>query len=261
MSYGWSAGGAFAEFATNVLNWRAAIGHTVSGSTTLSLNSKKPFLLNIGENDNHPGVGPAGNADARMNIKNYQSRGVCAFLIESKKAPLYPERFDRSSLITEQQSKSIYNEIKSNNGLDQKNYLVLPSGQLKLAVTSNPAKYPVIRSLNSQQQADVEDQLAAINAEHMVKSDINGRVVEFIENLCSTTTPDNDEIVTNRRLLVYPNPASYFINIPNVREWKMYSVTGQLILFGKQDKVDVSSLAGGIYYIVSDKGIGKFIKE
>lgn len=261
LSYGWSAGGAFAEFATNVLNWRAAIGHTVSGSTTLSLNSKKPFLLNIGENDNHPGVGPAGNAEARMNIKNYQSRGVCAFLIESKKAPLYPERFDRSTLITEQQSKSIYNEIKSNNGLDQKNYLVLPSGQLKLAVTANPAKFPVIRSLNSQQQADVEDQLAAINAEHMVKSDINGRVVEFIENLCSTTTPDNDEISTNHRLLIYPNPASYFINIPNAREWKMYSVTGQLILFGKQEKVDISSLAGGIYYIVSDKGIGKFIKE
>lgn len=261
ISYGWSAGGAFAELAVNVLNWKAGIAHTVSGSTTLSLNAKKPFLLNLGENDNHPGVGSAGNATGRMNISNYQSRGVCAKLIDSKRSPLFPARFDRSTLINEQLSTSIFNEIKANGGLDQKNYLVLPSGQLKLAVTANPARFPVIRSLTTIQQQDVEDQLAALNAEHMVLADINGRAVDFIEKLCASTTPTEEEIKSEAKLLIYPNPASNVLHLPQVKNWKIYNASGHLMMQGKNDKADVALLTGGIYFVISDKGNGKFVKE
>ena len=98
---GWSAGGAFTEFISNTLGWNTAINHTSSGSTALSLNSQVqvPFLISINENDNNPNVGAQGNLEAKQNIENYKNRGACAQLHEQLKAPLYPERFDRSNMI------------------------------------------------------------------------------------------------------------------------------------------------------------------
>lgn len=261
IAYGWSAGGAFTEFVVNVLNWKAAVAHTVSGSSLMSMNANKPFFINIGLNDDHPNVGPTGNAEARVNIKNYQSRGVCAQLYESKAAPLFPERFDRSNLISEVLSKSIFNEIKSNGGLDQNNYMVSTSGKLKQAVGVTPGKFPVIRSLTSQQQDDVIQEMAATNSEHMVKADINNQIILFIENLCATVTPTVDEIKSIMPIRLYPNPVSGTLTVPNVKAWRILNIAGECMMLGNSNTIDVSRLANGMYFISTNQGIGKFIKH
>jgi hypothetical protein len=76
------------------------------------------------------------------------------------------------------------------------------------------------------------------------------------------STPSKDELNYKlNKFKLFPNPASYLINMPNVKYWKIYNASGQMVMQGKNDKAIVSSLTGGIYYVIGDTGNGKFVKE
>lgn len=258
-AYGYSAGGAFAEFVVNVLNWRAAIGHTVSGSTLLSQNADKPFYLSVNVNDNHPGVGPAGNAEAELNIKNYTDRGVCAVFHKFEASPLYPERLDRSSFIGEELSKAVFQELKKNNDLDENNYLRLSSEALKAKILSTPAKYPVIVSMNAAQLNDLEDQIAVVHAEHKVKADINGSLIEWLDSLCGTV--ETNEVETHsENIHIFPNPAQNGVWMNHKTSWVLYNVQGGIVKTGFGDFIDLSSTSSGLYILQTKMGSEKIVK-
>lgn len=259
---GWSAGGAFTEFIANALHWKAAINHTSSGSNLLAANANAvvPYLVSINENDNHPDVGPQGNQEARDNVMLYKNRGACAVLHEHLKAPLYPERFDRSPLIDENLSKSIFNEIKNNNGLDDRNFLKLLSDPLSLYISTNPTKFPVIIGLTNEQKAAVLRQIEVTNAEHNIKADINGLTLNFIEQACGNGTYTNEVVHNATRLTIIPNPATTTIDFDFNKQWAFYDQMGKQVLQGQHHLVDISQLSSGIYVVKSDIGVGKFVK-
>ncbi|MBK8818385.1 MAG: hypothetical protein IPN49_04580, partial [Saprospiraceae bacterium] len=229
IAYGYSAGGAFAELVVNVLKWKASINHNAPGSEPFSLQATVPYIVSISENDRHPDVGAAGNAQSKINIKNYTDRNICAVLLEHKKSPLYPERFDRSPLISEQQSIAIFNEIKNNNNLDANNNFINFSDALSLDIIANPQNYPVIVNLTNAQKAHLENQIDVTNAEHNVKADFNGYLVDFIQNLCGTTATEDIE---QQSLFFFPNPSSSSITFEDVLSYEIYDMTGKLMLKG-----------------------------
>lgn len=257
IAYGYSAGGAFSEFVANVLKWRAAINHNSSGSTPVSLQAVVPYIVAISENDRHPDVGQSGNAEAKTNIKNYTDRNVCAALHEHKKSPIYRERFDRSAFISEQESIDIFNELKINNKLDADNYFINFSDALKLDIFANPQKYPVIVSLSNEQKADLENQIDVANAEHNVKADINGFLINFIQNLCSSS---HTEEIRQQALSFYPNPATSSISFDDVLSYEIYDVTGKVVLKGFSREVAVDGLKAGFYIIRSGTKSGILIR-
>jgi len=69
-------------------------------------------------------------------------------------------------------------------------------------------------------------------------------------------------------LLVFPNPASDFLWIKNGvtknEEIRIISVTGQLILnikhITQDNKIDISGLKPGVYFIRTNGALSKFIK-
>jgi len=72
----------------------------------------------------------------------------------------------------------------------------------------------------------------------------------------------------NAPMLVYPNPAQDFLQVSGVglgNRYRIFNQNGQLVLSGKisknEDKIDVSSLLSGLYFISCDeKSLGqKFI--
>ncbi len=260
VAVGYSAGGAFTEFVVNVLHWRAAVNHNSSGSPIISTNSFIPYLVSISENDRNPGVGPAGNEEARMNIDNYRSRHACAELHEFKACPLFPERFDRSTYISEQLSKSIFDEIKSNNGLDSNNHLVKLYNELEQLVVSNPSKFPVILSLNSAQRADLENQISVTNAEHNIKADINGMTVKFIEVICGIQTATNENQSIGSSFVIYPNPVSDRITLPVFSKWNIFNLQGKICQKGQSSIIEVNSLDQGFYLLVTEYGRSSFVK-
>jgi hypothetical protein len=254
---GYSAGGAFAEFVANVLKWKCSINHNASGSLPLSSQAIVPYIVSISENDRHPDVGQAGNTAAKINIENYRNRNICSKLLEHKKSPLYPERFDRSPLISEQQSIAIFNEIKNNNKLNADNYFINFSDALKLDIFANPQKYPVIATLSNEQKLDVEHQIDVVNAEHNVKAEFNGYMINFIQNLCSTTATED---VNLQPLFFYPNPAMSGITFEDVLSYEIYDMAGNLLLKGRSKEVDVEGLKSGMYIVRSGIKVGKLVR-
>ncbi len=259
---GWSAGGAFTEFIANTLGWKAAINHTSSGNEILSKNPLVvvPYLVSINENDNNPGVGPQGNANARIYVQNYLDRGACARLHEQLEAPLYAQRFDRSPLIDESLSVQIFNEIKNNNALDSNHFLKIRPGQLAVFVAANPSGFPVILSLSPEQRNAVLKQLEVTYADHSFKADINGMSLKFIENGCGPVSSTSDPKSISE-ISLWPNPASQFIHLDGYAgPWELTGLFGQSIKRGKTTDIDISSLEPGIYFLRTQQATLKVLK-
>ncbi|MBK8699239.1 MAG: hypothetical protein IPN29_06700 [Saprospiraceae bacterium] len=248
---GYSAGSTFSEFVSNVLNWRAAVGHNSSGSEELSLIGNKPWLLSISLKDRNPAVGLEGNAAARVHHMNYRDRGVCATLHEYDEVPLFPERFDRSPLISEALSMAIYNELKNNNALDENNHFVGPFNEIELLVLNDPTRFPVILSLSTAQLSDLETQVQVTNAEHNLKADLNGLTLNFIEEICGMTTAVVDIDQVNNNIAIQPNPVSDVLYLSKFSDWQVYNAQGRLISSGRGSEISVTSLAVGLYVVAA----------
>ena len=202
----------------------------------------------IRNNDNNPGVGPAGNAMARVNVQNYLNRGACAILHEQLEAPLFPQRFDRSELISEALSVEIFNEIKKNNGLDSNNYLTNHPNQLVAVVAANPQKFPVIIGLTNAQRDAVLKQLEVTYADHSLKADINAMTLNLIEQGCGIINSNRDHNQHSTQL-IWPNPASSLIHLPNIAYWELADFSGRTLSKGSGSEINVTELASGIYFI------------
>ncbi|MBK7524510.1 MAG: hypothetical protein IPI53_10255 [Saprospiraceae bacterium] len=57
----------------------------------LSLEAIVPYVISISENDRHPDVGAAANAQSKINIKIIPTETFCTTLMNIKKSPLYPK--------------------------------------------------------------------------------------------------------------------------------------------------------------------------
>lgn len=260
IAMGYSAGGAFSEFVANVLNWRAAINHNSPGNEQISLNGHIPYIVSISLNDRHPAVGPEGNAMARANIQNYHNRGICAHLHEYEIQPLFPERFDRSPYINESLSRSIFNEIKSNNLMNEENYLIGVFSELQQIVLNNPSRFPVIISLTGLQLGHLENQIAVTNAEHNIKADINGRTLHFIEKLCGAPSSTNETTGHSTVLQLWPNPVHDRLHIGGSGTWLIFDLTGKEIVRGQHETAEVGSFAPGLYIVQRGSSVARFIK-
>jgi len=260
IALGFSAGGAFTEFVANVLRWKAAVNHNTSGSSLLSENSIIPYYHCISENDNHPDVGAAGNQEALVNYQHYLDRDACVVFEVFLQMPLYPERFDRSPLITESLSKAIFNEIKANNGLDENNYLKGLYDDLEQVVLNNITDFPVIASLTVPQRNHVKDQIQTTIAEHHFKADFNGRTVEFIQSVCYTTKTEDFSDQVSEHVLITPNPAMDVITVHVNGPFEIYSATGNLINICTDQIQDISDYATGVYIVKTEKGFARFVK-
>jgi hypothetical protein len=138
---------------------------------------------------------------------------VCAIYHEQNAIPLYPERFDRSSYISELLSKAIFNELKSNNMLTAKNYLRISADSIERFVIANPGQFPVIFSLSATQAGEVKTELEVTEANHKVKADINGRLFKFLLEACRNSSLTDTERPTITYLSIYPNPSSGIVKI------------------------------------------------
>ena len=64
----------------------------------------------------------------------------------------------------------------------------------------------------------------------------------------------------NEKFVIYPNPAKDYIFVKGVKSVEIYDVTGNLVLTGNtNDKIDISSLNQGVYFVKYENGFKKFI--
>jgi hypothetical protein len=129
-------------------------------------------------------MGQQGNANAISNSDALKSRGVCTGYNINISSPIYPSRFSRNVLISETTSTLIFNELKTNNLLTDKNLLKGYAQNVWDAVKLTPQKFPTIATLTTDQLAVVDEQLSCTTADHQFYSDANKKMIQFLIMQC-----------------------------------------------------------------------------
>ena len=82
-----------------------------------------------------------------------------------------------------------------------------------------------------------------------------------VSTITTTGIKENEE-KSKIELTVFPNPTTDVLNISKVVEFHIFSITGQEVLNGIDNKVDVSNLTNGVYFLKTVNGeMKKFVKN
>jgi hypothetical protein len=183
-SVGMSDGGFFSNALSYIFNFKAAVQYCAQGSANLMQITSIPTLFCMARFDNNDEVGQQGNADALSFSKSLTARGVCSRYLINERAPLYPERFARSGSVSISQSQAIFNELKSKGYIDNRNYYIGYSDALVHDFETNPANFPVLKTLSIMQLAFVTEQIDISVSDHHIYSDFNKAFVKFLNAQC-----------------------------------------------------------------------------
>lgn len=183
-SVGMSDGGFFSAGLANIYNFRASVQYCAQGSDNLMQATSIPTQFCMAANDDNPSVGIEGDAEALANSKAMNARGVCSKYFANQRSPIYPQRFARNGDIPLTLSSDIFNELNSKGFLDNKNYFKGYSDTLISEVQSNPADFPVIKSLTLSQLQSMLGQINISVADHHIYSDYNRATIKFLNTQC-----------------------------------------------------------------------------
>ena len=183
---GQSNGGSASIAVASFFKMKACVAYCASGGATSSIinTTNTPIKFCLQQWDNNSVMGQQGNANAISNSDALKLRGVCSVFNINRSSPVYPSRFSRNVLISENVSSLIFNELKSNNLLTDKNLLKGYAQNVWDAVKLTPQKFPTIAALNSDQIAVIDEQLSSTSADHQFYSDANKKTIHFLLNQC-----------------------------------------------------------------------------
>ncbi|MCS3798603.1 hypothetical protein [Niastella sp. OAS944] len=183
-SIGMSNGGAFSCCLSYVYKFRSGVSYCAQAYKVVFDISTVPYQFCMAKNDDQPEVGATGNADALTNSNGLNSRGVCSKYFINDKSPVYPERFARRSDISIATSIAIFNELKNNKWLTDKNYIKANSDSVSKIALANTAVYPAFNALNLLQRDFVKGQIDVMFAGHQFYSDMNKTTIKFLGSRC-----------------------------------------------------------------------------
>lgn len=202
---GMSNGGAFAPSVSFSLGFTATAIYCASGAQLLFKLTEVPTAWFMQKYDQHEQVGDEGNKQALELSTILADREICSEYHLNDHSPVHAQRFMRGGYIPENTAINIFNELKNNSILDDRNYLLYTDLQTDSIVKSRPGDFPVITGLFPGQQLVVLAHLANCFADHHFFSDYSRRTIRFFDNLCST--PSGISSNSKAQLKLYPNPA------------------------------------------------------
>ncbi len=271
-SVGMSNGGSFSSAISHILNFKAGVSYCASGAQLINTIRTTPFAFRMAKFDDNEEVGPEGNYEAWQNDSILENRGICHDYLLHNKQVLYPERFARIPGVSLATSQAIYNNLLTNNQIDNQGYAIY-SETIKSNVLANPILYPSIISQNTATQVEILNQISASNAEHKFYSDYNFQTLDFFNRLCALST----QVVETKKttFALYPNPCINEIMVSGMEAESTFQMTilnnlGQVVQSGKlkgvNQTLNIENLAPGIYCLQiqtdGNEVIGlKFIKQ
>jgi hypothetical protein len=179
-----SNGGGFSAALSFIYSFAAGVSYCAPTSTVVTSNSITPLQFCMAKYDNADQVGAAGNATAQTNSAALTARGICSKFFSHDRSPVYPQRFARWNGISLSISASIYNELKTNKWLDNRNCLISASESISASILANPSAYPVTSALSVVQYQFFLNQLDDMYAAHQFFSDYDKTTIHFLETPC-----------------------------------------------------------------------------
>ncbi|MCA0397523.1 MAG: hypothetical protein LCH51_08965 [Bacteroidetes bacterium] len=183
-SLGMSDGGFFSTALSFMYNYKACVNYCSQGSPTVIASTTVPTQFCMARNDNNESVGQAGNATALSNSNSLNARGVCSKYVIKERSPIYTERFARQGNITTSQSVSIFDELKKNQFIDDKNYFIGFSDAFINAFQNAPSNFPNFNALSMTQKTTVLGEINLSVSDHHMYSDFNKMTLRFLNTQC-----------------------------------------------------------------------------
>ena len=180
---GMSNGGNYSAYLSSYYKHKAAVSYCAQAGA-VSLTTVTPLQFCMARFDNNENVGQAGNAAALSNSQLITSRSICSKYLIKERSRLYPERFARRGDITLAQSAAVFNELKANGYLNNKNYFNGFSDALVTAYQANPTAFPQLNSLTALQKLYVVEQVGLSVSDHQMYSDYNRATLKFFNTQC-----------------------------------------------------------------------------
>ena len=245
---GGSNGANFSDFCSASLNYEASAHITGNGNNAVFQDHEnlKPILWLQAKNDNNQ------SADSLRALANYRSmlaQGICSRWIWHERSPLYPNRFARSyNNINEDLSKAIFDKLRSENYLDEENYLNVLHVNGEFPFNEFIEEF----NLNNDQKRDVLDQLNAANADHGAFSDYNKSIIDFFDS-CENLTSQQNINSDDNLLTIFPNPSCSFFELATEEffDCLIYDQNGKLVLqIENANSIDLSSQTNGVYFAI-----------
>lgn len=76
-----------------------------------------------------------------------------------------------------------------------------------------------------------------------------------------TITATNNTVNVNDKFSTYPNPTNGIVNLPTQLKYTVTNLSNQEVLTGEGSVIDLSTLEKGIYFIITDLGKSKVVKQ
>ncbi len=242
---GMSAGAVFSDICASALGFNASAHITAKGRTdTYTRSDIAPVIWIMSSNDNNQS---ADNTVAYSNYTTMLTSQVAEWhLLE--RSPVYRDRFRRSlDGITRLQADSVFQRLQNNGYLDTNNFLTTQD------ISTIPNNLWNNLGLNAIQKLEINQQLACVNAEHVLHSDYNKNIIRFFNQQQTISTVAKKEETKN--LLLYPNPVQDYLQIQIEKESvaseiAIYTSNGEIVAWAReQSQVKVDLLKPGIYFV------------
>jgi ligand-binding sensor domain-containing protein len=109
---------------------------------------------------------------------------------------------------------------------------------------------------------DVSDGLAGPNVRDLAIDAQNNVWVATSTGLSKIEgTPSAIQESSDKLFTLYPNPATNHLFVNTAGEKVCYSLMGEEVLRSQEQQLNVSELAAGVYYLRSEEGVAKFVKQ
>jgi hypothetical protein len=250
-----SNGGSYSATISHAFSFEAGVSYCASSVQPIFNVRTSPFAFRMAKFDDNAEVGLIGNYEAWQNDSILASRGICHDYKIMDRQPIYPERFSRIPGVSVTTSQGVFNELVTNNQLDNDNY-ALHSDTIKAHIIATPSAYPNFISLGTGDRLEVLNQIAAANSEHKFYSDFNFETLKFLNERCNASVGLNEINKEENSIVVYPNPANALLTIEfkeMISSFQVFNSIGEKVFETQKvvahDKIDVSKFEKGVYFI------------
>ncbi len=269
-SVGMSNGGAFSAAVATYFNWTAAVSYCAQAGNAVASITNVPIQWCMAKYDNHPNVGPAGNAEALANHNTLVSRGICSRYFLFDHSPVYAQRFMRSPTITQTKSNNLMQELQNNNLLDANKYLLYATDTIGGRILASPASYPQYLTLQASDKLFMATQVDVMYSAHQFFCDYDKRTLEFFNFQCNIPTAIADFELPMADFKIQPNPVNDVLQVSVSEsligeEAVVFDLSGREIMKseirGQKSELNTSSLAKGLYFLSIKNEVRKFVKD
>lgn len=270
---GMSNGGNFAPVAATLFGWSAAVSYCAQSSQLLMNMTHVPIQWCMAKYDNHPNVGPQGNADALADHNTLAGRGICTNYFLQDRSPAYPERFMRDGNISSTLAGNLFTELQNNHLMDVRHYMLYASDTIFARILAAPFSFSYFLSLPAAEKVFMSTQIDAMYAAHQFFSDYNKKTLHFFDSPCDTLQLPNAVPAIGEQYAdfsIFPNPIEEELRVqlsPPLwgEDILLMDINGKVLtrvpITSSEQVLSVASLPAGIYLLKVKNTTRKVVKN